>query len=43
MLTNIFIPHVIAPGHNVLMAVMPDPIWSHLATMNELIVVLWRY
>ena len=38
MLTNIVAVHVTAPGHKELLTMMSDAIWSHLATMNELIV-----
>ena len=38
MLTNIVTAHVTAPGLKKLLTMMSDAIWSHLATMNELIV-----
>ena len=38
MLTNIVPVHVTAPGHKELLTMMSDAKWSHLATMNELIV-----
>ena len=38
MLTNIVTVHVTEPGHRELLTMMSDAIWSHLATMNELIV-----
>ena len=38
MLTNIVTVHVTVPGHKELLTMMSDAIWSHLATMNELIV-----
>ena len=37
MLTNIVTVHVTTPGHKELLPMMPDAIWSHLATMNKLI------
>ena len=38
MLTSIVTVHVTAPGHKELLITMSDAIWSHLATMDELIV-----
>ena len=38
MLTNIVTVHVKTPGHKDLLTMMSDAIWSHLATMNKLIV-----
>ena len=37
MLTNIVTVHVTAPGHKELLTMMLDAVWSHLATINELI------
>ena len=36
MLTTIVTVHVTTPGHKELLTIMPDAIWSHLVTMNEL-------
>ena len=38
MLTNIVTVYVTAPVHKELLTMISDAIWSHLATMNELIV-----
>ena len=38
MLTNIVTVHMTAPGHKELMTMMYAAMWSHLASMNELIV-----
>ena len=37
MLTNIVTVHVTDSGHKELLTMMFHAIWSHLATMNELI------
>ena len=36
---TIVISHMTATDHNGIMVKMPDAIWSHLDTINELIVV----
>ena len=38
MLMNIVTVHMTAPGHKELLTMISYAIWSHLATMNELIV-----